>query len=169
MLVVGIDPGLSRCGYGVVQQAGRNTRALAAGIITTDTQVSVAQRLHHLQSELNALMQQHRPNAVAIEQVLFQVNVRTAMSVGQASGIAMAAAVGAGAQVFEYTPTQIKKAVSGWGAADKTQMSKMVQTLLNLPKPLKPVDAADAMAAALCHLAQGPNVTLSSRTQKARL
>ncbi|MXW43057.1 MAG: crossover junction endodeoxyribonuclease RuvC [Acidimicrobiia bacterium] len=154
MLVMGIDPGLSRCGYGVVQTYGRATQAIAAGIIRTDKSLPTPQRLYQLQNELTQLMQEHRPNVIAIEQVLFQVNVRTAMGVGQASGVAMATAVQAGAEVFEYTPTQIKKTVSGWGAADKSQTSKMVQTLLRLPKPLKPVDAADAMAAALCHLAQ---------------
>ncbi len=161
MLVLGIDPGLSRCGYGVIEQAGRTPQALAAGIISTNKSNSVAHRLHQLQGELAELMQEYRPAVVAIEQVLFQVNVRTAMGVGQASGIAMATAIQAGAEVFEYTPTQIKKAVSGWGAADKAQMSKMVQTLLRLPKPLKPVDAADAMAAALCHLAQSPQTGLA--------
>lgn len=157
MLVMGIDPGLSRCGYGVIRQKGRATEAIAAGIIRTDKDDPIPRRLFELQNELVDLMGTYSPDAVAIEQVLFQVNVRTAMGVGQASGVAMAAAVGAGAEVFEYSPTQIKKAVTGWGGADKEQMGKMVQTLLGLPQPLKPVDAADAVAAALCHLAHAPN------------
>ena len=164
MLVMGIDPGLSRCGYGVVRQKGRVTEAVAAGIIRTDKDDPVPQRLHELQSELVDLLNEYHPEAVAIEQVLFQVNVRTAMGVGQASGVAMAAAAGAGAAVFEYSPTQIKKAITGWGAADKEQMGQMVQTLLGLPQPLKPVDAADAIAAALCHLAHRP---AASRIQAA--
>ncbi|WP_419848260.1 crossover junction endodeoxyribonuclease RuvC [Candidatus Poriferisocius sp.] len=164
MLVMGIDPGLSRCGYGVVRQKGRATEAVAAGIIRTDKDDPVPQRLHELQSELVELLGEYQPDAVAIEQVLFQVNVRTAMGVGQASGVAMAAAAGAGAEVFEYSPTQIKKAVTGWGAADKDQMGQMVQTLLRLPQPLKPVDAADAIAVALCHLAHRP---AASRIQAA--
>ena len=164
MLVMGIDPGLSRCGYGVVRQKGRDTEAVAAGIIRTDKDDPVPQRLHELQSELVELLSEYQPDAVAIEQVLFQVNVRTAMGVGQASGVAMAAAAGAGAEVFEYSPTQIKKAVTGWGAADKDQMGQMVQTLLRLPQPLKPVDAADAIAVALCHLAHRP---AASRIQAA--
>ena len=164
MLVMGIDPGLSRCGYGVVRQKGRATEAVAAGIIRTDKDDPVPQRLHELQSELVELLSEYQPEAVAIEQVLFQVNVRTAMGVGQASGVAMAAAAGAGAEVFEYSPTQIKKAVTGWGAADKAQMGQMVQTLLGLPQPLKPVDAADAIAVALCHLAHRP---AASRIQAA--
>ena len=156
MLVMGIDPGLSRCGYGVVRQKGRATEAVAAGIIRTDKDDPVPQRLYELHGELAELMEAYHPDAVAIEQVLFQVNVRTAMGVGQASGVAMIAGVGAGAKVFEYSPTQIKKAVTGWGGADKEQMGRMVQTLLSLPQPLKPVDAADAMAVALCHLAHSP-------------
>lgn len=164
MLVMGIDPGLSRCGYGVVRQKGRATEAIAAGIIRTDKDDPIPQRLFELQNELVDLMGTYSPDAVAIEQVLFQVNVRTAMGVGQASGVAMAAAVGAGAEVLEYSPTQIKKAVTGWGGADKEQMGKMVQTLLGLPRPLKPVDAADAVAVALCHLAHAP---AASRIQAA--
>lgn len=164
MLVMGIDPGLSRCGYGVVRRKGRSTEAIAAGIIRTDKDDPIPQRLFELQNELVDLMGTYSPDAVAVEQVLFQVNVRTAMGVGQASGVAMAAAVGAGAEVFEYSPTQIKKAVTGWGGADKEQMGKMVQTLLGLPRPLKPVDAADAVAVALCHLAHAP---AASRIQAA--
>ena len=156
MLVMGIDPGLSRCGYGVVRQRGRAVEAVAAGIIRTDKDDPVPQRLYELHRELVDLMDAYSPEAVAIEQVLFQVNVRTAMGVGQASGAAMIAAVGAGAEVFEYSPTQIKKAIAGWGGADKEQMGRMVQALLSLPHPLKPVDAADAVAAALCHLAHAP-------------
>ncbi|MCY3578096.1 MAG: crossover junction endodeoxyribonuclease RuvC [bacterium] len=164
MLVMGIDPGLSRCGYGVVRQKGRATEAIAAGIIRTDKDDPTPRRLYELQHELADLMDTYSPNAVAVEQVLFQVNVRTAMGVGQACGVAMAAAVGAGAEVFEYSPTQIKKAITGWGGADKEQMGKMVQTLLGLPRPLKPVDAADAVAVALCHLAHAP---AASRIQAA--
>lgn len=164
MLVMGIDPGLSRCGYGVVRQKGRATEAVAAGIIRTDKDDPIPRRLFELQNELAELMDAYRPDAVAIEQVLFQVNVRTAMGVGQASGVAMAAGVGAGAEVSEYSPTQIKKAVTGWGGADKKQIGQMVQTLLGLPQPLKPVDAADAIAVALCHLAHAP---AASRIQAA--
>lgn len=156
MLVMGIDPGLSRCGYGVVRQKGRVTEATAAGIIRTDKDDPIPRRLFELQNELVDLMGTYSPDAVAIEQVLFQVNVRTAMGVGQASGVAMVAGVGAGAEVFEYSPTQIKKAITGWGGADKEQIGQMVQTLLGLPELLKPADAADAVAVALCHLAHAP-------------
>ena len=162
--MMGIDPGLSRCGYGVIHQKGRATEAVAAGIIRTDKDDPIPRRLYELHGELAELMDIYHPDAVAIEQVLFQVNVRTAMGVGQASGVAMVAGAAADAEVFEYSPTEIKKAVTGWGGADKEQMGRMVQTLLSLPQPLKPADAADAMAVALCHLAHSP---AASRIQAA--
>ena len=164
MFVLGIDPGLSRCGYSCVEGRGGLTAAVAAGVVTTAPDEAVPRRLATLQAEIRGLLGELTPDAVAIERVLFQVNVRTAMGVGQASGVAMAAGVGAGAEVFEYSPTQIKKAITGWGGADKDQMGQMVQTLLGLPKPLKPVDAADAVAVALCHLAHRP---AASRIQAA--
>ncbi len=153
---MGIDPGLSLCGYGVIRRKGRDVEALASGVIRTDKDDPIPRRLYELQTELADLMDIYHPDAVAIEQVLFQVNVRTAMSVGQASGAAMIAGVAAGAEVAEYTPTQVKMTVAGWGGADKQQVGRMVQSLLSLPRPLKPVDAADAMAVALCHLAHLP-------------
>ena len=100
--------------------------------------------------------QEHRPQVVAIERVLFQVNVRTAIPVAQAAGIAMAEAVAAGCEVVEYSPNQVKQAVAGVGGASKDQMERMVQTLLGIAQPLRPVDAADAVALALCHLAHAP-------------
>lgn len=105
---------------------------------------------------MRSLLSEYTPSVLAIERVLFQVNVRTAMSVGQASGIAMAEAVHAGCDVVEYSPNEVKSAVAGWGGADKTQVQTMVQTLLGLPKPPHPPDAADAAALALCHVAMAP-------------
>ena len=113
-------------------------------------------RLAELQLELRSLLAEHRPSVLAVERVLFQVNVRTAMSVGQASGIAMAEAVAAGCDVVQYSPNEVKSAVAGFGGADKAQVQRMVQTLLGLPRPPRPPDAADAAALALCHLAMAP-------------
>src|SRR5690606_31813508 len=113
-------------------------------------------RLAEIQRELRALFAEFPPTVLAIEQVFFQVNVRTAMSVGQASGIAMVEAVAAGADVVQYTPNQVKQAVTGDGAADKEQVQIMVQTLLGLRVRPEPADAADAAALALCHLAVAP-------------
>jgi crossover junction endodeoxyribonuclease RuvC len=161
MFVMGIDPGLSRCGYGCVEVlAPTRTRAVAAGVITTPPSAEIPARLAELQGEVRALIAEYRPQVVAIERVLFQVNVRTAMSVGQASGIAMAEAAAAGCAVFEYSPNQVKQAVAGYGSADKDQMGRMVQMLLGLDRPLSPVDAADAIAVAMCHIAyEGAAIT----------
>ena len=156
MFVLGIDPGLSRCGYGVVERAGRRPRAVAAGVLRTDPALAVPQRLAALQADLRALVAEHRPAVVAIERVLFQVNARTAIPVAQAAGIAMVEGVAAGAEVVEYSPNQVKQAVAGFGGADKAQIERMVQTLLGIATPLRPVDAADAVALALCHLAHAP-------------
>jgi len=159
MFVLGIDPGLSRCGYAVLEaqgRAGRQHRAVALGVIRTHKDDPLPSRLAELQGELRALIAEHRPQAVAVEQVFFQVNVRTAMSVGQASGLAMAEAAAAGCEVAQYTPNQVKESVAGWGAAGKEQVQTMVQTLLGLAEVPRPADAADAAALALTHLAIGP-------------
>jgi crossover junction endodeoxyribonuclease RuvC len=156
VFVLGIDPGLSRCGYGVVERVGRRPRAVAAGVIRTDPTLEVPNRLSALQADLRALIGQHRPAVVAIERVLFQVNARTAIPVAQAAGVAMVEAVAACCEVVEYSPNQVKQAVAGYGAADKAQIGRIVQSLLGIAAPLRPVDAADAVALALCHLAHAP-------------
>ena len=152
MFVLGIDPGLSRCGYGCVEH-GRKPRAVAAGVIRTDPGVERPLRLAEIQREIRALIGELKPEVVAIERVLFQQNALTAMSVGMVSGIIMVEAVSAGCSVVEYSPNEVKLAVAGWGGADKDEVGQMVQTLLGLPKRLKPADVADAVAVALCHLA----------------
>jgi crossover junction endodeoxyribonuclease RuvC len=154
--VLGIDPGLSRCGYGIVHQQAAGVEAVAVGVLRTDPSLPTPHRLAELQVDLRALLQEHHPAVVAVERVLFQVNVRTAIPVAQAAGIAMAEAVAAGCEVIEYSPNQVKQAVAGVGGASKDQMERMVQTLLGISQPLRPVDAADAVALALCHLAHAP-------------
>ncbi|MET0729099.1 MAG: crossover junction endodeoxyribonuclease RuvC [Acidimicrobiales bacterium] len=156
MYVLGIDPGLSRCGYGLVEQRRSGPRAVAFGVLRTEPSVSTPERLAEIQVDIRALLREHRPAVVAIERVLFQVNVRTAIPVAQAAGIAMAEAVAAGCDVIEYSPNEVKQAVAGAGGASKDQMERMVQTLLGIAQPLRPVDAADAVALALCHLAHAP-------------
>jgi crossover junction endodeoxyribonuclease RuvC len=116
----------------------------------------VPQRLATLRDDLRQLIAEHRPAVVAVERVLFQVNARTAIPVAQAAGLAMVEGVAAGAEVVEYSPNQVKQAIAGDGGADKQQMERMVQTLLGIDRPLRPVDAADAVALALCHLAHAP-------------
>jgi len=146
VLILGIDPGLTRCGYAALEATGSTTaRAVALGVVRTAAADPLPSRLAEL-----------RPDVVAVEHVFFQVNVRTAMSVGQASGLALAEAAAAGCQVVQYTPNQVKEAVTGWGAAGKEQVQRMVQVRLGLSTPPKPADAADAAALALCHLAMAP-------------
>ncbi len=151
--VLGIDPGLSRCGYGVVRLgAGRKAEALACGVIRTPPSDPLPQRLASLAIELEQLIDEVRPAAVSVERVLFQANARTAMSVGQASGLALATAARMGIPVTQYSPNEVKLAVTGDGAADKAQVQAMVARLLRLDEPPRPPDAADALALALCHL-----------------
>ena len=156
MFVLGIDPGLSRCGYGCVRREGGRTTAVAIGVLRTPPTAAVPDRLGELQREIRGLLVELRPAVVAVEKVFFQANTSTAMSVAAASGVVMAEAVNAGCQVSLYTPNQVKEAVAGYGAASKEQMQRMVQTLLGLTAPPKPADAADAVAIALCHLAVAP-------------
>ena len=154
--VLGIDPGLSRCGYGAVAgragtTLGSGCRAVSFGVIRTDPAVALPERLGRLHQELEALIAELRPSAVAVERVLFQVNVRTAMSVGQASGLALAIAARAGIPVAQYSPNEVKLAVAGYGNAEKAAVQTMVVRLLDLPGPPGSPDAADALALALCH------------------
>jgi crossover junction endodeoxyribonuclease RuvC len=157
MIVLGIDPGLTRCGYAVIESgSGKSVVARALGVIRTPPSDALPERLAELRRELAALIAEFHPHAVAVEQVFFQVNVRTAMSVGQASGLALAEAASRGCEVAQYTPNQVKDAVVGYGAATKEQVQKMVQARLGLASPPRPADAADAAALALCHLAIAP-------------
>ena len=156
MFVLGIDPGLSRCGYGAVEATPSGPRARAVGVIRTDPGDPLPQRLAELQGELRALIAELSPQVVAVERIFFQHNVRTAMSVGQASGLAMAEASAAGCVVVQYSPNEVKLAVTGDGAADKVAVQTMVQRLLGLAVAPRPADAADAAALALCHLAHAP-------------
>jgi crossover junction endodeoxyribonuclease RuvC len=151
MFVLGIDPGLTRCGYGAVDGTGADLRAVAAGVLTTEVDAPLPDRLAELQAGLRALLAELRPQAVAVERVFFSANARTAMAVGQASGLALAEAAAAGCDVAEYTPNEVKVAVAGHGAAPKEQMTRMIQSLLSLPAPPRPADAADALGLAVCH------------------
>lgn len=153
VFVLGVDPGLSRCGYCVLRIGDGAPRAAALGVMRTDPDMDVPRRLAELRDDFRGLLDEFEPRSVAVERVLFQVNVRTAMGVGQASGVLMAEAAARGAEVVEYSPNQVKDAVAGHGDADKEQVQKMVQILLDLPAPPHPPDAADAAAVALTHVA----------------
>ena len=155
--MLGIDPGLTRCGYAVVDGRGPGSAsAITMGVIRTPSSDELPQRLASLRAELVSLIEEFEPDVVSVERVFFQTNVRTAMSVGQASGLALCEAASAGCLVVQYTPNEVKSTVAGSGNADKHQVQKMVQTRLKLSQLPKPADAADAAALALCHLAVAP-------------
>lgn len=164
MFVLGIDPGLSRCGYAVIEPGARGGgRSVAIGVITTPPADPTPHRLAEIQREIRSLMREYHPAVVAIERIFFQNNVRTAVSVAQVSGLVIAEAVSGGADVAEYSPNQVKAAVAGDGRADKRQMQDMVQVLLQLSAAPSPADAADAAAIALCHLAHDPSGFVHNR------
>ena len=156
MFVLGVDPGVSRCGYGCVESARGQARAVAVGVLSTSPSQPLPERLAALDTDVRDLLADLRPEVVAVERLFFQTNVRTAMSVGQASGLVLAAASHAGCAIAQYTPNQVKQAVAGYGAAGKEQVQRMVQSLLGLAAVPKPADAADALALALCHLSMAP-------------
>ena len=155
-VVLGIDPGLSRCGYGVVSRAGSRLAATACGVIRTGPDDPLPKRLALLAAELDALVAEMRPMAIAVERVLFQVNARTAMSVGMASGLALAIAGREGIPVVQYSPNEVKLAVAGDGGAGKEEVQQMVARLLGLREVPRPADAADALALAICHWWRAP-------------
>jgi crossover junction endodeoxyribonuclease RuvC len=155
MFVMGIDPGLSATGYGLVE-GGHPPVARLAGVIRTDPGATMAKRLQELFDGLSQVLAEARPDAVALQTVFNNQNLQTAISVGRASGIALLAAARAGVPVSEYAPTAVKSAVTGDGSANKSQIQQMVARLLSLTEPPRPADAADALAIALCHLRAAP-------------
>ncbi len=156
MFVLGIDPGLSRCGYGVVTRSGGGLVAVAGGVVSTPPDMPLPDRLHTLSEELRALVDEFRPGAVVVERVFFQMNARTAMATGQAAGVALAAAAASGCEVAQYTANEVKQALVGFGGATKEQVQRMVASVLGLPEPPRPPDVADALALAACHLTGQP-------------
>ena len=156
MRVLGIDPGLTRCGVGVVEGVpGRPAKMIAYYVVYTDTADDISLRLLRLDQELANLVAEHQPDSVAVERVFSQHNVRTVMGTAQASAVAILAGSRAGLPVETYTPSEVKAAVTGSGTAGKSQVTAMVTRLLQLDAPPKPADAADALALAICHIWRG--------------
>jgi crossover junction endodeoxyribonuclease RuvC len=155
-IVLGIDPGVSRCGYGAVRRDGSRLTATACGVIRTSPAEPLQDRLATLAAELDSLVAELHPVSIAVERVLFQVNARTAMSVGQASGLVLAIAGRERIPVVQYSPNEVKLAVAGDGGAGKEEVQEMVARLLNLNAVPKPPDAADALALAICHWWRAP-------------
>jgi crossover junction endodeoxyribonuclease RuvC len=150
--IFGIDPGSERTGYGCVESDGRRHVLVAYGAVAAPAGDALPNRLARIHAELSALLASCRPDCVAIENLFHAVNVRSALKLGHARGVAMLAAVEAGCEVVEYTPAEIKRAVVGYGRAEKQQVGQMVKLLLGLRAAPTPHDAADALAVAICHL-----------------
>ena len=170
MRVLGVDPGLTRCGVGVVDGApGRPLSLVHVSVVRTPSDMDLGDRLMAIADALDALVATHRPDVVAVERVFSQQNVRTVMGTAQVSGIALVAAGRGGARVALHTPTEVKAAVTGNGAAEKAQVGAMVTRLLRLSETPKPADAADALALAICHIWRGAAQNRLAAAQAAAL
>ncbi|MCZ7413310.1 MULTISPECIES: crossover junction endodeoxyribonuclease RuvC [unclassified Streptomyces] len=166
MRVLGVDPGLTRCGVGVVEgTAGRPLTMVAAGVVRTPAEAEVPRRLVEIERGLEEWLDEHRPTAVAVERVFSQHNVRTVMGTAQASAVAMLCAARRGLPVALHTPSEVKASVTGSGRAEKAQVGAMVTRLLRLSEAPRPADAADALALAICHIWRAPAL---GRLQQAR-
>lgn len=155
---MGIDPGTARMGWGVVEEIDGGLHLVDCGVIATPAGTSQPVRLLQLYNDLCSLIERYRPDAAAIEELFFGKNVNTALTVGQARGIALLAFAQAGISVYEYKPLQVKQALAGYGGADKRQMQEMVRLTLRLPSTPRPDDAADAVAVAICHAYAAPMI-----------
>jgi len=152
VLVLGIDPGTAITGYGLVREEEEGLVLVGCGVITTPADQLLPQRLQAIYRGLTTIIAQHRPDQVAVEELFFSRNVRTALSVGQARGVVLLAAAEAGLPLHEYKPLEVKQTVAGYGGADKRQVQEMVRMLLQLERVPEPDDAADAVAVAVCHI-----------------
>ncbi|MEW5954073.1 MAG: crossover junction endodeoxyribonuclease RuvC [Bacillota bacterium] len=151
MLIMGVDPGTAITGYGVLEYAGSRFRLVESDCIRTEAGWPLAERLRIIYARLGAILHKYRPAEFAVEQLFFNTNTRTALAVGHARGVVLLAAAEAGLVVNEYTPLQVKQAVTGFGRAEKQQVQYMVRRILSLPEPPRPDDVADALAVAICH------------------
>ncbi|ACL75700.1 crossover junction endodeoxyribonuclease RuvC [Ruminiclostridium cellulolyticum] len=151
MIIMGIDPGFAITGYGVVKYEGNKFSVLDYNAITTVASMKFSDRLLVLYNELEKLINKFRPDAISIEELFFNKNIKTALTVGHGRGVAVLAAAKSGIDIFEYTPLQVKQSVVGYGRAEKAQVQQMVKAILNLPAIPKPDDVADALAVAICH------------------
>lgn len=152
MKTLGIDPGTAITGYGILDDRNGEVKVIDYGCIRTSSKVPADKRLSQIYAGMKKIISKHKPKYIAIEKLFFNSNTRTAMAVGQARGVTILAAAESGVSVSEYTPLEVKMALTGYGRADKVQMQKMVKTLLKMDDIPKPDDAADALAIALCHV-----------------
>ncbi len=149
MIILGVDPGYAITGYGVIEKLGNKYKYLAHGVITTDSSLNFQERLKINHEELNKIIKQYKPELFSIEELFFAKNTKTAINVAQARGVIILTALQNNLKIYEYTPLQIKQALTGYGRADKNQIQQMVKILLNLKAIPKPDDAADALAIAI--------------------
>jgi len=152
MKALGIDPGTAKTGYGILESEGDAVRLVEYGCIKTSSKETAPKRLTRICSGIKKIISKHKPKWIAVEKLFFGSNIKTAMSVSQARGVVLLAASQAGLDIAEYTPLEVKMALTGYGRADKQQVQQMVKTLLKLETIPKPDDAADALAVALCHI-----------------
>jgi crossover junction endodeoxyribonuclease RuvC len=169
MRVLGIDPGLTRCGIGIVDSTGpQKLEMVGVGVIKTDPDAPLELRLFELEKEIQVWIKKFKPDVIAVERVFSHLNVKTAMTTGQAAGVALLLAAKAGIPVVMHTPSEVKAAVTGSGRADKKQVANMVKRLLKLREIPKPVDSTDALALAICHHWRGVgNARLATAKKKA--
>ena len=168
MRVFGIDPGSIRTGYGCIETDGQRHRMVACGAITSAAGATLPDRLHNIHDQLRGLLVRHHPDCVVIENLFHAKNVKSALVLGHARGVAVLAAVQSRVPVLEYTPAEIKASVVGYGRADKHQMQQMVKLLLGLDAVPTPHDAADALAVAICHVhASGPVAQIATEAARA--
>ena len=169
MRIFGIDPGSDRTGYGCVETDGSRHRIITSGAIKTAASASFPEKLLQIHTELAALLGECRPDSVAIENLFYSNNARSALKLGHARGVAMLAAVELGLPVAEYTPAEVKRAVVGYGRAEKHQVQHMVKLILGLDEAPTPHDASDALAVAICHShSLGPVGAVATQTSKSR-
>lgn len=161
-VALGIDPGTAILGYAIVEARGSALSMIACDVITTPAGMPLAQRLQQIYQRLSEIIAEYQPNEASMEELFFAKNARTALTVGHARGVAMLAMANGGLTVAEYTPRQVKQAVTGYGSADKVQVGEMVRILLNLRAVPRPDDAADAAAVAICHLNTVPLLRVRS-------
>ena len=151
MRILGIDPGIATIGFGVLESEKNRNKLLNCGVITTPAHTSLSSRLEQIYDDVLQLLELFKPDAVSIEELFFNTNITTGISVAHGRGVILLACRKYGVRVYEYTPLQVKQAVAGYGRAEKRQVMEMVKRICQLPAPPKPDDAADAVALAICH------------------
>ena len=151
MIILGIDPGFAIVGWGVIESVRGNIRPIAFGAITTPAHTNIEERLYTISKDIETIIEKYQPDEMAIEELFFNTNITTGIAVAEARGVILCTAHRLGVKISEYTPLQVKQAVVGYGKAEKKQVIAMVTSILKLPKPPKPDDAADAVAIAICH------------------